>query len=85
MPQSYVSRYTVSRSSLLQKNRSRSMGYALILQLKKTMRMIKRKRKSRLLVLCGPLIVVEDVFLVWCNDLEYQRVWIMGVLLPFPM
>ncbi len=84
VPYAYVSVFLVSSSSLLQSNKSRSMVYALILQ-EKMMDMSKKERRSLLLLPCGSLIFVGDVVLVWCNDLEFQRVWIMGALLPSPM
>ncbi len=49
------------------------MVYALSLQ-EKMKDMSKKERRSLLLLSCDPLIFVDDVFLVWCNDLEFQRV-----------
>ena len=63
VPYAYVSVFPVSGSSLLQSNKPRSMVYALILQ-EKMMDMSKKERRSLLLLSCGPLIFVDDVFLV---------------------
>ena len=73
VPYAYVSVFPVSGSSLLQSNKPRFMVYALILQ-EKMKDMSKKERRSLLLLSCDPLIFVDDVFLVWCNDLEFQRV-----------